>query len=177
MKNLIGSLLVLLYSIGSVLCYEEQRTLFIKMNERYYVGQPLFSAEDKVVALSISCSSWIGYLTVKAFSYTNGYSNAQISAKPESSINPDCDYKLPNQYFLVRNTIDGMYAIKFMLYDTFEYYLVEHKSFDYIDDMGSYTLATKFKDSCEAKSFFKRFATNGINNFVNVNKNYEYQNP
>lgn len=70
----------------------------------------------------------------------------------------DCNYKLPPQYYLVKEMKSGKYAIKFMHIDVYTYYLYA-KEFPFVspyyDSMGESKQAFLFSDSCEAKGFAK----------------------
>lgn len=62
------------YIVTSIMSYRETKTLFIKMNERYDIGQPKFSKEEQIVAITISVTSWIGWVSSASYHLLN-YSN------------------------------------------------------------------------------------------------------
>lgn len=66
-----------------------------------------------------------------------------------------CNYKLPHQYYLVKDSLSGKYAVLFMYIDVFPYYLREVKCYSLFPDWSimdaSVNDATLFADSCAAK--------------------------
>lgn len=70
----------------------------------------------------------------------------------------ECDYILPPQYYLVKDSVSGEYAILYMHIDYYPHYLyVDRYSTikNTIRQMGDTDEAMTFKDSCKAKGLAK----------------------
>jgi hypothetical protein len=76
----------------------------------------------------------------------------------KENVTTDCNYKMPNQYFVAYDSIQNKYAIVFMHIDRYKYFLQLYR-FTTIPDKIYETIgfedATTFDDSCTAKGFFK----------------------
>ncbi len=76
------------------------------------------------------------------------------------SIDADCSYKLPHQYYLVKDSVTNRYAIVFMHLDVYKYFLsVKRRTIgeDFYREYENANDAITFSDSCKAKGFFKLF--------------------
>ncbi len=76
------------------------------------------------------------------------------------TVKSDCDFKLPNQYYLVKDSITSEYAIMFTHFGRPRNFLrvTRYNMIDnFYSDMSEAIDATIFKDSCKAKGFFKLY--------------------
>lgn len=70
------------------------------------------------------------------------------------TVKSDCDFKLPNQYYLVKDSITSEYAIMFTHFGRPRNFLrvTRYNMIDnFYSDMSEAIDATIFKDSCKAK--------------------------
>lgn len=75
-------------------------------------------------------------------------------------VESDCNFKLPKQYFLVKDSVTNKYAIMFMHLDEYRHFIkVNRYSIisNSFSNMAEAEEATTFDDSCKAKGFFKLY--------------------
>jgi hypothetical protein len=112
----------------------------------------------KYTIIAIFLLSVLGVMIYSIVMENDNYNGHKIWVK--QNVTPDCNYKMPNQYFVAYDSIQNKYAIVFMHIDRYKHFL-ELKIFttipDKIYEMSGFEDATTFDDSCTAKGFFKMY--------------------